>query len=148
MRPMTPADRGACLAVFDSNVPGSFIASERASFESFLDALAGPYFVLEDASGGVVACGGYAVTPGTRTADLCWGMVTRERQGTGLGRVLTERRLARIREDVAVGAVALETSQHTRAFYERLGFVATQVEHDGIAPGLHRCVMRLDIERE
>jgi hypothetical protein len=30
------ADQGACLAVFDSNVPDFFLASERQSFSTFL----------------------------------------------------------------------------------------------------------------
>src|SRR5690606_14882619 len=64
-RSYSPADRSTCLGIFDSNVPDSFSASERADFEAFLDSLPGPYFVVEDESGRAVACGGYAVNPGT-----------------------------------------------------------------------------------
>jgi len=72
-RSYSPADRSTCLGIFDSNVPDSFRDSERADFEAFLDSLPGPYFVVEDESGRAVACGGYAVNPGTTCADLCWG---------------------------------------------------------------------------
>lgn len=142
-RSYTYEDRDKCLAVFDSNVPGYFIDAEREAFAAFLDELPGPYLVLVDESGDVLACGGYAVEAGTATADLCWGMVSRTRHGTGLGRRLTEARLDRIREDAAAAAVALSTSQHTRGFYERLGFVIERVVADGFAPGLDRCDMRL-----
>ncbi|MFW6200941.1 MAG: GNAT family N-acetyltransferase [Gemmatimonadota bacterium] len=142
-RDYAPADRAACVAVFESNVPEFFVPAEREEFEAFLDDLPGPYLVLEDATGRVVACGGYAVGSGTATADLCWGMVLHELQGTGLGRRLTEARLARIRREGVARAVALRTSQQTRGFYERLGFVTERVAPDGVAPGLDLCEMRL-----
>ncbi|HEY0019665.1 MAG TPA: GNAT family N-acetyltransferase [Longimicrobium sp.] len=143
IRDYTAADRAACLAVFDSNVPEFFIPAEREAFAGFLDGLPGPYLVVEDEDGAVVGCGGYAVTPGTSTADLCWGMVRRERHGTGLGRLLTEARMDRIHADPAAMEIALNTSQHTRAFYERRGFATERVVPDGFAPGLDRCDMRL-----
>lgn len=89
-----------------------------------------------------MACGGYALTPGSATADLCWGMVHRDRRGQGIGRRLLIERIDRARVDAAVSAVALNTSQHTRGFYERFGFVTERVVPDGYAPGLDCCVMR------
>ena len=74
-RPYTSADRPDCLDLFDSNVPGYFVDGERAEFEHFLDELPGPYLVLVDERGAVVACGGYAIRPEDGVADLCWGMV-------------------------------------------------------------------------
>jgi predicted GNAT family N-acyltransferase len=69
-------------------------------------------------------------------------MVARERHGTGLGRLLLEARLERIRRDPVADAVALNTSQHTRGFYERHGFATELVTPGGFAPGLDRCDMR------
>lgn len=146
VRAYEPRDRDACLAIFDSNVPGSFLPFERPAFEEFLDRADRDYLVIER-DGGIVACGGYAVTPGTTTADLCWGMVVEDRQRTGLGRTLVEQRLARIAADTTITHVAMNTSHETRAFYEKLGFTTVQVTTDGIAPGLHRCDMIMDAER-
>ena len=146
-RSYSPADRSTCLGIFDSNVPDSFRDSERADFEAFLDSLPGTYFVVEDESGRAVACGGYAVNPGTTCADLCWGMVARDRQREGIGRFLTELRLQRIQADPALTEVGLRTSHLTLSFYERLGFIVEDVRQDGIAPGLHLCTMRLKISR-
>ena len=148
VRDYSPADRAACLAVFESNVHGSFLPSERAEFETFLNELPGPYFVLvEPMSGRIVACGGYAISPGSTTADLCWGMVERGRQGLGLGRMLTEIRLQRVRKDSDATAVALRTSQQTRGIYERLGFSCDRTVPDGIAPGMDTCEMSMSIVR-
>jgi GNAT superfamily N-acetyltransferase len=145
VRDYTPADRERCLAVFRGNVPKFFLPVEEPEFAAFLDALPGPYLVVEDEAGAVVGCGGYAVTSGTTTADFCWGMVARPLHGTGLGRLLGRERLARIRADPAVREVALHTSQHTVGFYQTLGFAAERVIPDGYAPGLHRCDMRLSL---
>lgn len=154
VREYTPADRDACLAVFDSNVPRFFVPPEREEFVAFLAALPGPYLVIEGDSGEVVGCGGYAMEPGTNDAHLCWGMIDQARHGTGLGRLLLDARLERVRADAAdaaggsIEAVALHTSQHTRGFYERRGFHVERVTPDGYAPGLDRCDMRLVLSGE
>jgi hypothetical protein len=147
VRAYNPIDRDACLGVFDSNVPDSFTLPERPEFQTFLDDLPGPYLVLE-VDGSIVACGGYARADGREAsmcADLCWGMVARGAQGSGLGRLLTEARLSHIRRDPTFTEVALRTSQLTRGFYELMGFVIERLTPDGIAPGLDKCEMRLQI---
>ena len=136
-------DVDGCLAVFDSNVPRFFTAPERPAFVAFLGALPGPYLVVEDDEERIVACGGLAIVPVTGRADLCWGMVRGDRHRSGLGRLLMEARLARALADPHVRVVALNTSQLTTGFYERFGFVTTEVIENGYAPGLDRCEMRL-----
>lgn len=145
VRPYDAKDRETCLSVFESNLPRFFVETERADFAAYLDDLSGPYLVLEDADGRVVACGGWAVAAGGDTADLCWGMVRSELHGQGLGRLLTEARIHAVRAVGDVEVVALETSQHTTGFYERLGFTLRDVEEDQYAPGLHRCRMHMSL---
>lgn len=147
VRTFSRSDKDACLAVFDSNRPTFFSAAERPQFSAFLDHLPGPYLVLEDASGRVVACGGYAVEAGAAQASFCWGMVEQPRHGQGLGRRLALARLHLIRQDPRVQRVRLDTSQHTTGFYERLGFAVTGVQRDGYQLGLHRCEMERIIDR-
>ena len=145
LRAYAAEDRRACLLAFESNVPRYFREEERPGFESFLDALPGPYFVLLDAEGEVVGCGGYALRSESAVADLCGGMVLRDRQGEGRGRALTEMRLERALAHPGVRSLALETSQHTVGFYERLGFRVAGTEPDGYAPGLDRVRMERDV---
>lgn len=143
-RPYLPDDSVACLALFDSNTPQYFAPQERAEFAAFLAQAGGkalPYLVLEQ-GGVVVACGGVELRGDH--AGLTWGMVARARHGQGLGRALTLARLDRLRAMPEVGAVVIETSQHTRGFYEGFGFVVTAIVPDGFGPGLDRCDMRLD----
>lgn len=142
-REYRPEDVRQVLRVFDSNVPEFFVSSERQAFEAFLAELPGPYFVIEQPPGEIVACGGYAIVPEERRADLCWGMVGRAHHGRGIGRHLTQLRLDAARRDARVDSLILNTSQHTRGFYEKLGFVTEKLVIDGFAPGLDRCDMRL-----
>ena len=94
IRDFVPDDVDACLDVFDSNVPDFFRTEERSDFGAFLDALPGPYLVITDPVGQVVACGGYALGQ-SDSVDLCWGMVRRPLHGVGLGHLLTDARLDR-----------------------------------------------------
>lgn len=145
VRDYVSADRTACLAMFDGNTPAYFDPSERADFETFLDAIAFTYLVIED-DVGLAACGGWArrrSDPGV--VDLCWGMVRRDLHRTGVGRALLEARLAQIRAATGVRAVALQTTQNTEGFFLRYGFVTRQVTPDGFAPGFHRHDMQLDL---
>ena len=147
IRDYTPTDHEACLAVFDTNVGKYFVETEREEFSEFLNALPGPYLVIETDSGEVVGCGGYAPRAGVEGADLCWGMVARLSHRKGLGRLLTEERVRRIRNEGVGRSVLLGTSQHTVGFYESLGFIIESHIPDGYAPGIDRYDMRLLLDR-
>lgn len=144
VRPYQPADRDACLDLFDSNVPGFFAANERSDFIAFLDDLPGPYFILEDAAGMIVGCGGYAAMNENGTAAaLCWGMVRGDRHKEKLGSRLMEARLEQITADSRFKTVEIETTPFSRGFFERYGFREQYVKPDGFAPGFDLVKMTL-----
>ena len=136
--------RADCLAVFDSNVPLDFRPFERRQFEEFLHELPGPYLVLRAAAGRVVGCGGYAVDE-MGIASLCWGMVSADRQKLGYGRRLLVERLARIVDEPRCAAIRLETSQRALGFFLKMGFSLEHRVPDGIADGLDKCEMLLNL---
>ena len=148
LRRYQDADRAACLAVFDSNMPKFFAAHEREGFAAFLGDLARfavQYFVLVDASprSRVIACGG--VGRRDDEARMCWGIVDGARHGEGLGRLLL---LARLVLGAELGArrAGLDTIPSVAPFFEREGFVITGGEDDHYGPGIHRrdLLLRLD----
>lgn len=146
IRLYTPADRAACLALFDSNVPEFFLPRERAEFEEWLhkpfdSGEDGEYFVLEDA-GRVVACGGVWLSPHNDAcaAGLSWGMVARDAHRRGYGSTLLRFRLERLRELGARG-VHLDTSQHSAPFFARFGFREVRRVQGGYGPGPDRADM-------
>ncbi|MCC7125547.1 MAG: GNAT family N-acetyltransferase [Acidobacteria bacterium] len=144
LRAYEASDQAGCVAVFRSNTPEFFAASEEAEFAHFLDNRPGPYFVFE-LDGRIVACGGYATGPLAGQAALCWGMVARDRQREGFGGALTDFRLDVLAVDPAVQYVTIETSQHTAAFFERFGFATESVAKDGFSPGIDRVKMKMEI---
>lgn len=145
IRPYRAADRDACLALFDSNVPTAFQEWERPGFESFLDDLPGLFLVMEDESGMVVGCGGVAAED-DHTGSLCWGIVHPDRHGEGLGRRLLLARVAALRSE-GYASARLETIPRTTGFFEKAGFEITEVEADGYGTGLDRVVMRMEVSR-
>lgn len=144
VRNYIPADRGACLALFDGNTPTFFDTSERDDFACFLDrkAAACSYLVIVRGDR-IVACGGHAIGADGMTAGLCWGMVDRELQGTGLGNMLTDARLRAAEATHGVTQVRIDTSQHTQGFYARFGFQTESITPEGYGPGLDRWDMLL-----
>ncbi len=146
LRPYRAEDQSDCLAIFDSNVPKYFSPQERPLFEAFLAALPGPYLVIADDEGLIQGCGGFAVTAGE--GSMCWGMIGKPWHGRGLGTRLLQARIEQLQADPAVHSIRLDTSQHTRAFYERLGFQQTGFKEHGYAPDLHRIDMTLRWRRD
>ncbi|PQZ83833.1 MULTISPECIES: GNAT family N-acetyltransferase [unclassified Brevundimonas] len=146
-RTYAPEDMAGCLALFDSNTPRFFDVSEREGFVGFLNdqALRWPYQVLE-LDGRIVGCGGHAVEADGISVALCWGMVDNGLHGQGLGKVLTEARIAAAWATPGVTHVILNTSQHTQGFYARFGFETQKVTPDGYAPGIDRWDMVLKLE--
>ncbi len=144
-RPYTPSDYSACLALFESNLPKFFAQEERAEFCQFLEGVNNsepPYLVLVS-DDMVIACGGLAIEPDKRQARLAWGMVDRAYHRRGLGTLLLQARLEQARAVTNIDELALETSQHSRGFYERFGFKVVKIIPDGFGAGLDRWDMTL-----
>ncbi|GHF62796.1 putative N-acetyltransferase YhbS [Deinococcus metalli] len=150
LRPYRPDDRAACLALFASNMPHSFLPHEHAEFVEWLDGLDTPaaderaeYTVAQD-GGRIVACGGIWWTE--HASGFAWGMVERGLQRRGYGTLLVQARLERLRA-LGVAEVALDTSQHTAPYYARFGFREVRRVPDGYGPGLDRVDMVARLER-
>ncbi len=142
LRPYAPADRAACLAVFDACTPRFFAPGERPLFETWLDAPPkGVAYRVIERDGRVVAGGGWMRRGATAT--LCWAMVEPGLHCQGLGGRLVRARLETLRGTPGVRRVRLGTSFQTRGFYERFGFRVAGVTPDGYGPGLDRVDMTL-----
>ncbi len=146
-RPYNPADAASCLALFDSNVPAFFAASERADYESFLALPSCPYLVGHLQDGTLRACGGYFIEPdSSSTAGLAWGIVERGWQRRGLGQQLLAVRVVALRELPLLQDLVIRTSQRTEGFYACAGFRTTHSERDGHAPGIDLVEMRCRLD--
>ena len=137
------ADFDACIAIFLSNCPDYCGYEERSDFEHWLRHIQGNYYVIENAEGKVIGCGGYAVRG--QEADFCWGLIHRSLHLRKLGTLLVEHRLHEIRKDPNITSVHLDTSQHTYRFFERFGFVTKKITEQYYSPKLDRYDMRLEL---
>lgn len=142
LRPYTPKDQPACLALFDSNTPLFFSPAERPDFEHFLQNLPGPFFVVES-DGEIVGCGGYGRKG--HNILLTWGMVRRDQHRHGIGTFLLQERLKHIAQETPQAHIQIHTSQHIQPFFARFGFRQTGFTPDAYAPGLHCVEMTLDL---
>ncbi|WAS91378.1 GNAT family N-acetyltransferase [Nannocystis punicea] len=144
IRPYTPADREACLALLRSNIPEHFSPAEEAELARFLDALPGPYFVVED-GGRLIASGGIAAERDGVTATLCWGIVDATRQRSGVGTELLEHRLdVFLRDNPQIRQLQTNTSQKVQGFYAKHGFIVVEVRHRAYGPDLDHVRMVRD----
>jgi len=150
-RPYQPADRDACLALFDENCPAFFAPNERDDYDAFLrgvdvtqvDGEQYGYFVVEQ-DGVVVGAHGVRPDPETNGCRLTWIMHSISVQGRGLGRQVMERvtRVARAHGATSVGIAA---SDRSAPFFARFGASVEHVTPDGWGPGMHRIDMRLTL---
>lgn len=133
-----------CVEIFISNIDKYFAEYELAEFKTFLDyaATSDTYYVVID-EGVIVACGGFELF--NEQMGLTWGMVSRDLQGLGYGKALTLYRLEAIRAEYHNISVIIDTSQHTKGFYEKQGFVVQSIEKDGFDQGLDKYNMILEI---
>ena len=138
IRPYSPADRDACLEIFDSNTPDLLSPNARPKFMEFLDAPASSFFIAEH-NGEIAGCGGFEIIG--VTARLHWGMVRRPWQRQGLGRFLLFYRLREITRDAAVEIVGLEAPRQAVPFFTAQGFreVAGTSEYAEMAKRLVVC---------
>lgn len=146
LRPYTPADRAACAALFESNLPELYGPDEIEHFLAHLDAPPGPYFVLENDRGVAVACGGFCRDAQPGRARLNWGVVGRQWHRLRYGQLLLLARLTRLMLAYPdVERVDTHISHYLATFLQSAGFVADRVTDDGYAPGLNRYDLHLDL---
>ena len=136
IRLYTPADKAACLAIFDSNMPQYFMPEERQQFEDWLDKEDREvYYVMTD-NDQIVACGGIYIDTELNVAGQAWGMVLNSLHKRGYGKALTLHRIKEMDARFSHLDQHLGTSQHTAPFYEKMGYTTVEVIKEGFGPGL------------
>jgi len=128
MRAYVPADKAACLALLDSNVPEYFTPAERGDFEAWLTGPQGKYWVAEH-DGAVVGCGGIALEQAA-LASVTWLLVAGHLRRQGLGRYMLFYLLKTV--PVGVTHVRLTTIPSVVGFFEKQGFRAQSTGAKGV----------------
>lgn len=136
----TEKHKEACINIFRSNIEIYFAEWEFSLFEEYLKKYAkkSHFYVLIEHDQ-IVACGGFEKNEGV--ANLTWGMVDRHYHQQHLGEKLLMFRLETIKQEYGSIPIEIDTSQHTRGFFEKYGFVTTRVEENGYCEDLHKVFM-------
>ncbi len=148
IRPYTPADRQPCIEIFKSNMPNFFAPHELGDFENWLTAKdntqiayksnESEYYYVVELDKQIVGCGGFYIPKSNAEARMAWGMVENRFHKKGIGRAFLEYRINQIRLINPEISIALDTTQHSFPFFEKIGFNVTKIQKDTYAPGLDR----------
>lgn len=153
IRSYRPDDRQGCLEAFKSNVPLFFTTPEITDFGLFLDRIVqlNPqeteervfYYVVEEDEK-IIGCGGFGFYTLDGDISLTWGLIHNAYHKTGLGEKLLAHRLQQIATLYPGKKVIIDTTQHSFGFFEKYGFVTTQITPDFYTVGMHRYDMVLE----
>ncbi len=135
-----------CTDIFLTNQGKLFDPSEMTLLRSFLgnDKLTEEFYVIAE-DDVVIGCGGFELT-GRGQVDLTWGMVHQNFHGRGYGKALLEFRLHRIVQLFGKVVIRVETSQHTKGFFEKYGFETKATKADGFGPDIDYVLLTRDGE--
>ena len=140
-RAYSPADRTACLDLFDANCPEFFAPNERVDYEGFLDEAPSTYWVCVR---GREILAAFGFVRHRERGRIQWIMVGREARGLGLG----GRMMRRIQAEAGASGVRIidiAASQKSASFFARYGAEPRQSIPEGWGPGLDRIDMELEL---
>ena len=151
-------DKIKCLEIFKSNCPQYFDKSELELFEKWLDHQVSEnsgyqsptytnsekdaYFVIEIPEFGLIGCGGFYIVKDLNEARLAWGMIHEQFHKKGYGTALYAYRKNILQNEWSNHVITLGTSQHTYAFYEKMGLQVTATIKCGYGEDLDRYDMK------
>lgn len=153
IREYKPADRNACIAVFNSNVPKFFAESELEHFNAWLDAQDEMHPAYSNAveddfyvallDGKIAGCAGFYIPRDEHVAKLTWGMVDASLNRKGVGKALLVHRINSVEELFPGYKITLDSTPHSHAFFEKMGFKTAKIEKGFFANGLDKYEMVL-----
>ncbi|WP_146217460.1 GNAT family N-acetyltransferase [Chitinophaga sp. S165] len=142
--------RQQCLDAFISNVPDYFTEAEVSQYENWLDLFVAEkehsHYYVAISGKTLVGCGGFGYDEKKNEVTFAWGLVDRKFHKQGFGKQLLIYRLSKIRELYPGASIILDTTQHSRPFFERYGFVTVKYTENGYSNGMHRYDMILTVD--
>ncbi len=144
IRRYTPADREGVLNLLRMNTPMYFSPDEEKDLHYYLDNHVENYFVLVSGNT-LLGCGGFNFSDDLTVGKISWDIFHPHHQGKGLGRMLTQYRIDKLKEYDCINIISVRTSQLVYKFYEKFGFVLQEVVKDYWAKGfdLYRMEIRV-----
>lgn len=120
-----------------------FAPHELTDFIDWLDRRTYPapahdqYFVLQEKDQ-IIGCGGYYFDPQRNMVRFTWGLVRNDLHRMGFGRYFIQYRMQHAAKAFPQAVQAMDTTQHSWPFFEKIGFECISIEKDGYCEGLDR----------
>lgn len=140
IRRYAEADRENVIYLLRLNTPAYFSPTEEEDLIDYLDHHAAHYYVMDSGSG-LVGCGGINFVGDPPVVRISWDIFHPDYQGKGLGRMLTEFRIEKIKEYPNIQIIVVRTSQLAYKFYEKLGFELQEIVKNYWADGFDLYLM-------
>ena len=143
VRDYNAKDKQQCIRMFVSNMPRFFAPHELTDFDAWLDRRVYPapahdqYFVLEK-DNAIIGCGGYYYDPQRNMVRFTWGLISNEFHRIGYGRFFIQYRMRHAASAFPNAIQAMDTTQHSWPFFEKMGFECVSIEKDGYCEGMDR----------
>ena len=129
IREYSDKDKSRLIELLKLNTPEYFDYSEENDFDYYLDNELEDYFVYEENSL-IIGAGGINYFPEENLARISWDMIDPQSQGKGIGKKLTQYRIAHLKQNLKIGFIIVRTTQLVYKFYEKMGFELEKVEKD------------------
>lgn len=136
-------DKPELLQLLRLNTPQYFAPEEEQDLIHYLDHEIDHYYVLEY-DGTLVGCGGINLVDEGATGRISWDMLHPNCQGKGLGSILLNHRIRKLKAMPGVKTITVRTSQLVYRFYEKNGFALEEVVKNYWAEGydLYRMIYK------
>ena len=143
IRLYTPTDDENIISLLRLNTPKYFAPEEEQDLRDYFADHIDHYYVVED-NGTIIGSGGFNLTNEGKNAAISWDIIHPDYQGKGVGRLLTQYRIDRIKEIETVENISVRTSQLAFKFYEKFGFVLKEIAKDYWAEGIDMYRMEME----
>lgn len=150
-----PSDEFQVRGILLSNIPnGYFVLDDMKMLDNWITAqnkgipayppsVSDYFFVLETDK--VIGCAGFYVLEDERRTHFTWGMVDGAFHNKGLGKILFQYRVDKVKELYPGFKITLGTSQYTFKYFEKLGMKVESITPNGFGNNYDRYYMSLDI---
>jgi GNAT superfamily N-acetyltransferase len=143
IRAYQPSDHSRCAEIFLANEDRGFVPPEYlAEFEEFLEDERILKLVLE-VSDAIVGIGGIQYWMTWNRAFLSFGLIHPDFHRRGLGSILLLSRLVLLELTDQPLAVLLQATDHSRPFFEKVGFGSVPAGQDAHGSSFYNCHLSL-----
>ncbi len=155
IRNYLPNDEQGVRQLLLSNIPNGYfvlddmqmlddwITAQNKGIPAYPPSMADYFFVLETDK--IIGCAGFYVLETENRAHLTWGMVDADYHKKGLGKLLFDYRVNKVKELYPGFIITLGTSQYTFKFFEKLGMKVESITPNGFGNNYDRYFMRMTI---